>query len=51
MMMRNPNARSKELRSAERRAKKEQKIAARRAARQPRDSRGMGPPAVPKSGR
>jgi hypothetical protein len=50
-MLRNPNARSKELRSAQRRLKKEQKIAARRAARQLREAGGKGPPAVPKSGR
>jgi hypothetical protein len=52
MMLRNPNARSKEVRSAQRRAKKEQKIAARRAARQQRKGAGaLGPPAVPKGGR
>jgi hypothetical protein len=36
MMLRNPNARSKEVRSAQRRVKKEQKLLARQAARQAR---------------
>jgi hypothetical protein len=49
-MLRNPNARQKEVRSAQRRARKQQKIEARRAARQLRESGGKGPPATPKTG-
>jgi hypothetical protein len=45
MMIRNPNARSKEVRSAQRRARKQQKIEARRVARQLREAGGKGPPA------
>jgi hypothetical protein len=36
MMIRNPNARQKEVRSAQRRQRKQEKIDARRAARQRR---------------
>jgi hypothetical protein len=50
-MLRNPNARQKEVRSAQRRLKKEQKIAARRAARLPRESGGKGSPASAEGGR
>jgi hypothetical protein len=49
MGLRDPNARSKELRSAQRRAKKLQKIEARQAARQARKGGAKGPPDNPSS--
>jgi hypothetical protein len=52
MMIRNPNARQKEVRSAERRARKLAKIHARRAARQQRRQGGnLGAQAAHPGGR
>jgi hypothetical protein len=51
-MLRNPAARRKEVRAAKHRAKKQDKIAARQAARQTRKGAGAaGPPPTPKGGR